>query len=80
MQKVSLTLVVLSVLFVLSAGACRKRAYCNQCSFSNAQDSIVYAPKECFDRKEDAEAYIQQLTDSFAAQGYQAECMIVIPK
>jgi len=79
MKNVSRILVLFSVLLVLCT-SCRKRVYCSQCSFSNAQDSIIYEPKECFDRKEDAEAYIQQLKDSYAAQGYQAECMIVIPK
>ncbi|MGQ3015095.1 MAG: hypothetical protein ACT6QS_15395 [Flavobacteriales bacterium] len=80
MKKVSLTLVVLSVLFVLSAGACRKRVYCDQCRFSNAQDSAIYIAKECFDHQSETEARIQQLTDSFAAQGYTAECNILVLK
>ncbi|MBL0911068.1 MAG: hypothetical protein IBJ09_01755 [Bacteroidia bacterium] len=81
MKKVSLTLVVLSVLFALFAGSCRKRVYCDQCWFrNNAQDSAIYIAKECFDHQSETEARIQQLTDSFAVQGYTAECNVLILK
>lgn len=79
-MKNTLSIFTILLSLLVCSTACRKRVYCNQCSFSSPQDSVSYAPKECFDNETDAEAYIQQLSDSAAAQGSVANCMLVIPK
>lgn len=79
-MKNTLSIFTILLSLLVCSTACRKRVYCNQCSFSSPQDSVSYAPKECFNNETDAEAYIQQLSDSAAAQGSVANCMLVIPK